>query len=76
VHRLAITIAGLAVHLFVSCDVIDVLAPRLGHSAGAIDLWHDRLQLYAQALIAAERRRRKRAAATAPAAARRKGAKP
>lgn len=61
VHRLAVSIAGLGVHLFVSRDVIEALAPQLSATPEAVDLWGDRLVMYAQALIDAETRRRKKA---------------
>jgi AcrR family transcriptional regulator len=61
VQRLAISIAGLGVHLFVSRDVIEALAPQLSATHDAVDLWGERLVMYAQAMIDAEDRRRKRA---------------
>ncbi|HXD39855.1 MAG TPA: CerR family C-terminal domain-containing protein [Ramlibacter sp.] len=76
VHRLAISVAGLAVHLYVGCDVIEALAPQLSKTPQALDLWRERLVDYAEAMIAAERRRRARQAAL-PATghpARRRGA--
>jgi AcrR family transcriptional regulator len=57
VHRLAITVVGLAVHLFISCDVIDAVAPQLA-APGQVDAWHQRLVFDAEALIAAEKQRR------------------
>lgn len=62
VHRLAITLAGLAVHLFIGCDVIDALAPQLCTGPADVDAWRARLVQYAQALISAERVRRRAAA--------------
>jgi AcrR family transcriptional regulator len=62
VRRLAITLVGMAVHLFIGCDVMDVLAPQLVAGPQAIDVWRDRLVTYGEALIAAERRRRSGAA--------------
>src|SRR5258706_10929016 len=61
VQRLAVSIAGLGVHLFVSRDVIEALAPQLSATHDAVDLWGERLVMYAQAMIDAEDRRRKRA---------------
>ena len=61
VQRLAISIAGLGVHLFVSRDVIEALAPQLSATHDAVDLWGERLVMYAQALIDAEDKRRKKA---------------
>ena len=62
VHRLAVSIAGLGVHLFVSRDVIEALAPQLSASPAAVDLWADRLMMYADAMIDADEKRRKKAA--------------
>lgn len=59
VHRLAISISGLAVHLFVGCDVIEALAPQLSATPESFDLWRDRLLGYAEAMIAAELTRRR-----------------
>jgi AcrR family transcriptional regulator len=61
VHRLAINVVGLAVHLFISCDVIDAVAPQLA-APGQVDAWHQRLVFDAEALIAAEKQRRADAA--------------
>ena len=61
-HRLAVSIAGLGVHLFVSRDVIEALAPQLSQTPEAVDLWADRLVMYAEALIDAEEKRRVKAA--------------
>ena len=61
VHRLAVTISGLGVHLFVSRDAIEAIAPQLSATPDAVDLWGERLVMYAQALIDAEARRRKKA---------------
>ncbi|MDE1947721.1 MAG: CerR family C-terminal domain-containing protein [Burkholderiales bacterium] len=58
VHRLAISIAGLAIHLFIACDVIDALAPQLGRTNDSIDRWRERLLGYADAMVEAERQRR------------------
>jgi len=58
VRRLAVCIAALGVHLHVGRDVTDVLAPGLNGSPRALDLWLDRLVMYAQAMVEAERARR------------------
>src|SRR5687767_7597346 len=70
VHRLAVSIAGLGVHLFVSRDVIEALAPQLSATPEAVDLWAERLLMYAEALIDAEAKRRKKAARQAAPAKR------
>ena len=62
VQRLAVSIAGLGVHLFVSRDVVEALAPQLSATPQAVDLWAERLLMYAEAMIEAEAQRRKRAA--------------
>jgi hypothetical protein len=59
VHRLAISLSGLAVHLFVGCDVIEALAPQLSATPESFDLWRERLLGYAEAMIAAEQTRRR-----------------
>ena len=66
-HRLAVSIAGLGVHLFVSRDVIEALAPQLSATPEAVDLWAERLLMYAQALIDAEHKRRRKAASVGAA---------
>ncbi len=59
VHRLAVCIAGLGVHMHVGRDVTDVIAPTLNAHPQALDLWADRLVMYAQAMVQAEALRRK-----------------
>jgi TetR/AcrR family transcriptional regulator, regulator of cefoperazone and chloramphenicol sensitivity len=60
IDRLAVSIAGLGVHLFVSRDVIEAIAPQLSATPEAVDLWSERLVMYAIAMIEAEEKRRKR----------------
>jgi TetR/AcrR family transcriptional regulator, regulator of cefoperazone and chloramphenicol sensitivity len=60
-QRLALCIAGLGVHLHVGHDIIQQLAPQLNDGADALDRWCDRLVLYAQAMVDAERHRREAA---------------
>ena len=57
-HRLAICIAALGVHLQIAQDVTDALAPRLNSQPRALDLWSERLVMYALAMVDAEARRR------------------
>jgi AcrR family transcriptional regulator len=57
-HRLAICIAGLGVHLHVGRDLVDALAPSLLVGTDAVDDWCDRLVRYALAMVDAEARRR------------------
>lgn len=57
-QRLALALAGLAVHLHVGRDVNDRLAPGLLERPEDIDLWAGRLVLYGQAMVQAEAARR------------------
>jgi TetR/AcrR family transcriptional regulator, regulator of cefoperazone and chloramphenicol sensitivity len=57
-ERLALSIAGLGVHLHVAGDVIDRLAPALSVHAGSVPAWSQRLVMYALAMVDAETRRR------------------
>ena len=56
VARLAYSIAGLAMHMMVSREVVDVLSPQLMKDGAAIDVWIARLVDYAEALVDVERR--------------------
>ena len=67
--RLAYSVAGLAMHLMVSREVIDVLSPHLMKDEAAIDRWIARLVDYAEAIVNVER-----AAAPAPSPSRKKPA--
>jgi TetR/AcrR family transcriptional regulator, regulator of cefoperazone and chloramphenicol sensitivity len=58
VHRLALSVVGLGVHLYVGSDVAQAVAPRLASQPKALTLWADRLVMYAQAMIGAEAQRR------------------
>ena len=58
VHRLAMSIAGLVMQLFVMRDCLDVIRPSLLRSAASIDRWAERLIGYALAMVEAEARRR------------------
>jgi len=57
-QRLAVSIAGLGVHLHVGHDVIEQLAPQLNDGADALDRWAERLVMYALAMVGAEQQRR------------------
>ena len=61
-QRLAVCISGLGVHMHLGRDVTDVIAPTLNAHPQSLDLWMERLVMYAQAMVAAEARRRKNAA--------------
>ncbi|CAN5630338.1 hypothetical protein BH10PSE18_BH10PSE18_11830 [soil metagenome] len=69
VHRLAISVTGLPMQLFVMQDVIDMLNPGLlgaqapgpAPATTPIDTWADRMVRYALAMVAAETDRRSEA---------------
>ncbi|SFC29915.1 transcriptional regulator, TetR family [Polaromonas sp. OV174] len=63
VHRLAFSITGLAVQLFISRDVVELIRPELFGTPQAIDCWAARLVDYAQAMVASEALRRNKPAA-------------
>jgi TetR/AcrR family transcriptional regulator, regulator of cefoperazone and chloramphenicol sensitivity len=58
VQRLAICLAGLAVHVHLGFDVTGVLAPDLNRGADAVDRWTDALVMYGLAMVQAEQQRR------------------
>ncbi len=58
VHRLAFSITGLAMQIFVTRDVIEAIRPELlGHSR-AIETWASRMADFAEAMVEADRARR------------------
>jgi AcrR family transcriptional regulator len=57
-QRLAITIAGMAVHVFVFQDDVEALCPLLLSGPKSIDTMADRLAGYAMSMIEGEQRRR------------------
>ncbi|MES2953850.1 MAG: CerR family C-terminal domain-containing protein [Pseudomonadota bacterium] len=59
VHRLAFSIAALAMQMFISRDVIENVRPQLIATSKAIDLWASRLADFAEAMIAVEAARRR-----------------
>ena len=59
VHRLAFSITGLAMQLFVTHDFVTVIKPSLLRGDAAIDRWADRLVGYALAMVEAEAQRRR-----------------
>ncbi|MFO1192736.1 MAG: CerR family C-terminal domain-containing protein [Rhodoferax sp.] len=76
IHRLAVCMTGLGVHMHVGRDVMDVIAPTLNTGSSALDTWSERLVMYALAMAQAEAARRagrkgKSAAGPAPARPRR-----
>ena len=60
VQRLAFSIVGLAIHLFVGRDVVQTLQPQLLATTAAIDIYTERLMGYALAMVASEKARRKK----------------
>ncbi|WP_353155929.1 CerR family C-terminal domain-containing protein [Herminiimonas fonticola] len=52
IHRLAFSIVGLALQIFISRDVIEAIRPKLIATPAAIELWADHLADYAEAMIA------------------------
>jgi TetR/AcrR family transcriptional regulator, regulator of cefoperazone and chloramphenicol sensitivity len=58
IHRLAFSIVGLAIHMFVGRDIMQVLRPQLQDDAAAIDTYTERLLSYALAMVACEQSRR------------------
>jgi TetR/AcrR family transcriptional regulator, regulator of cefoperazone and chloramphenicol sensitivity len=60
VHRLAYSIVGLAIHLFVGRDVVQTLQPQLLATPAAIDIYTERLLGYALAMVASEKTRREK----------------
>ena len=66
VHRLAFSVAGMAIQLFVMQEAIDFVQPTLLQSPEQIDTWADRLVRYALALVASEAQRRGQEKAAQP----------
>lgn len=62
VHRLAFSITGLALQLFISRDVVEVIRPQLFGTPQAVDRWAASLVDYAEAMVAVEVARRKQPA--------------
>lgn len=57
-HRLAFSITGLALQMFISREVIENVRPQLLKTPKAIDLWAARLVDFAEAMVTVERSRR------------------
>ena len=57
-HRLAFSIVGLGIHLFVGHDVMQAIRPALVRTPAAIDRYTERLADYALAMVQAEAQRR------------------
>ena len=69
VHRLAFSIVGLALQMFICRDVVHAIRPKLLARPAAINEWGERLQAYAAAMVEAETIRRKPARTTVMQAA-------
>ena len=54
IHRLAFSIIGLGVQMFLSRDVVEAIRPKLLNTPAAIDLWCERMGDYAEAMVAVE----------------------
>jgi AcrR family transcriptional regulator len=59
VHRLAFSITGLAIHMFISREVVDAIRPQLFGTPDAVEQWAESLVAYAEAMVAVETARRK-----------------
>ena len=57
-HRLAFSITGLALQLFVGRDIVQAIRPQLLGHADAIDQWNERLVMFASAIVESEAKRR------------------
>jgi TetR/AcrR family transcriptional regulator, regulator of cefoperazone and chloramphenicol sensitivity len=53
-HRLAFSIAGLALQLFITRDCVQAIRPQLLAQPEAIDAWAEQMVAYAQAMVAIE----------------------
>ncbi|SDN81544.1 CerR family C-terminal domain-containing protein [Polaromonas sp. JS666] len=58
VHRLAFSITGLAIHMFISREVVDAIRPQLFGTPDAVEQWAASLVAYAEAMVAVETARR------------------
>jgi TetR/AcrR family transcriptional regulator, regulator of cefoperazone and chloramphenicol sensitivity len=58
-HRLAISIVAMGVHLYVGRDVIEKICPQITNSHAALNVMQQRLVMFAMSMIEAEAQRRK-----------------
>jgi AcrR family transcriptional regulator len=58
-HRLAMCIVAMGVHLFVGRDVIEKLYPQIANSNNALNITQQRLVMFAMSMVEAESARRK-----------------
>lgn len=61
IHRLAVCISAMPIHLHMARDVIDAVAPQLNQAPDAVAQWRRCLRLQALAMVAAELDRRQAA---------------
>ena len=59
IHRLAFSIVGLALQMYIARDVIDAIRPNLMASPAEIDEWAERISAYAEAMAEFEAQRRR-----------------
>jgi TetR/AcrR family transcriptional regulator, regulator of cefoperazone and chloramphenicol sensitivity len=59
VQRLAVSLAGLGVHMHVGRELTDHVAPGLNDGPQAMDVWADRLVMFGLAMVQAEAQRRR-----------------
>ena len=57
-HRLAFSITGMALQLYIGRDIVQAIRPQLLGPPEAIDLWAERLVTYASAMVQLEAGRR------------------
>jgi AcrR family transcriptional regulator len=69
VHRLAFSITGLAIHMFISREVVDAIRPQLFGAPDAVEQWSVSLVAYAEAMVSVEESRRKHSSSDHPASA-------
>jgi TetR/AcrR family transcriptional regulator, regulator of cefoperazone and chloramphenicol sensitivity len=60
-HRLTFAIAGLAIHLYMTRDVVEAIRPQLLGGPESIDLWAERMVNQAEAMVRIEAERREQA---------------
>lgn len=59
IHRLAFSIVGLPLQMYIARDVIDAIRPNLMASPAEIDEWAERISAYAEAMTEYEAQRRR-----------------
>jgi TetR/AcrR family transcriptional regulator, regulator of cefoperazone and chloramphenicol sensitivity len=60
-HRLAMCIVAMGVHLYVGRDVIEKICPQIANKNNALDLTKQRMVMFAMSMVDAESTRRKQA---------------